>query len=131
MGLILAVLIFVCIIPVAIIVLIVSAITKKSKDSKSDFSEAVRNIYAYIILIITLTTIIVGTISAFRVGLDILLPEKSIYEIKYQNVERERNQNIIEFFTEMSLVVTVIPIFIYHNKIDKNARKVKTEEVDN
>ena len=130
-GLILAIGIIVCIIPIAIIVLIVLAITKKNKENKNDFSEAVRNIYVYIILIITLTTIIVGTISTFRMGLDILFPEKSIYQTKYQYEERERNQNIIDFFTEMSLVASVIPVFIYHNKIAKKARKVKIEESKN
>lgn len=130
-GLILALGIIVAIIPIAVIVLIVLAITKKNKENKNEFSESVRNIYVYIILIITVVTIIVGVISTFRMGLDILLPEKSIYESKYQNEERERNQNIIEFFTETSLVVSVIPVFIYHNKIAKKTRNEKKEEINN
>ena len=119
------------ILAIGILVLIVLAITKRNKENKNEFSEVVRNIYVYIILIITLAIIIVGAISTFRTGLDILFPEKSTYQTKYENQERERNQNIIGFFAGMSLVASVIPVFIYHNKIAEKARKVKIEESDN
>lgn len=130
-GVILAIGIIICILPIAIVALIISAIVKKNKENKNGIEETIRNIYVYIILIITLVAIITGVISTFRIGLDLLLPEKSIYESSYQSEQQERNESIIEFFTEMSLVISVIPVFIYHNKIAKKARKVKTEEVNN
>ena len=128
-ALIIAVGVIACIAPIAIVVLIVSAIVKKNKENKNNFDESIRNIYVYIILIITFVTIVGGVISTFRMGLDILLPEKSIYESKYQNEEREKNENIIQVFTEMSLVVAVIPVFIYHNKLAKKSKMVKVEEI--
>ena len=52
-------------------------------------------------------------------------------EKKKKEEERERNKKIIEVFTEMALVVSVIPVFIYHNKIAKKARNEDKEEVKN
>ena len=106
-----------CIVPVAILILIISAIVKRNKEDKGQFEETIRNVYVYIILIITLVTIIVGVINTFRIGLDVVLPEKTIYENSYNSEERQKNENIIEFCTTMSLVIAVTPIFIYHNKL--------------
>jgi len=120
--------IIVCILPIAIIALIISAIVKKNKESKSNFEEIIRNIYIYIILIITFISIIAGIIGTFRIGLDVILPEESVYETSYQDKQQERNGNIIELFTTLALVIAVTPVFIYHNKLAKEARKVNLEE---
>ena len=117
-----------CIGPIAILVLIISAIVKRNKEDKGNFEESIRNVYVYIILIVTLVAIIAGIIATFRIGLDVLLPEKSTYESSYSSQEREKNENIIELFTTISLVVSVTPIFIYHNKIARKSRNIKVEE---
>ena len=120
-----------CIGPIAILVLIISAIVKRNKEDKGNFEESIRNVYVYIILIVTLVAIIAGVIATFRIGLDIVLPEKTINQSSYSSEERERNENIIELFTTISLVVSVTPIFIYHNKIAKKSRAIKAEEIHN
>ena len=117
-----------CIVPVAILILIISAIVKRNKEDKGQFEETIRNVYVYIILIITLVTIIVGVINTFRIGLDVVLPEKTIYENSYNSEERQKNENIIEFCTTMSLVIAVTPIFIYHNKLAKKSKVVNGGE---
>ena len=116
----------VCIVPIAVLVLIISAFMKRNKEEKSNFEETIRGIYVYIILIVTLITIISGVITAFRIGLDIALPEKS--QSAYSSEEQDRNENIIELATTISLVVTATPIFIYHNNLAKKSREIKTEE---
>ena len=120
-----------CIFPIAIVVLIVSAIVKKNKEDKSNFEETIRNIYVYIILIVTLFAIITGVIAAFRIGLDVVLPEKSVYESSYSSEQMEKNEDIIELATTISLVVTVIPVFSYHNKLAKKNRNIKNQETNN
>lgn len=120
-----------CIIPIAVVVLIISAVVKKSKEDKSNFEEVIRNIYIYIILIITLVAIITGVIATFRIGLDVALPEKSTYESSYSSQERVKNENIVELFTTIALVASVTPVFIYHNKLAKKSRTTKVEEVNN
>ncbi len=120
-----------CIGPIAILVLIISAIVKRNKEDKGNFEESIRNVYVYIILIVTLVAIIAGVIATFRIGLDVVLPEKTINQSSYSSEERERNENIIELFTTISLVVSVTPIFIYHNNIAKKSRAIKAEEIHN
>lgn len=119
----------ICIIPIAILVLMISSIVKRNKEDKGNIEETIRSIYVYIILIITLVAIITGVIATFKIGLDLVLPEKSEYQSSYNNEERERNQNIIELFTTLSLVVSVTPVFIYHNKLAKKSKLTKVEEI--
>ena len=116
----------VCITPIVVLVLIISAFMKRNKEDKGNFEESIRGIYVYIILIISLITIISGVITSFRIGLDIALPEKS--QSSYSSEEQDRNENIIELATTISLVVTATPIFIYHNNLAKKSREIKTEE---
>ena len=85
----------------------------------------------YIILIVTLVAIIAGVIATFRIGLDVVLPEKTINQSSYSSEARERNENIIELFTTIALVVSETPIFIYHNKMAKKSRAIKAEEIHN
>lgn len=117
-----------CIIPIGIIVLIVSAVVKKGKDSKGNFDDSIRSIYTYIILIVTLIAIIVGVIATFRIGLDVLLPEETVYQSSYSNEQRQKNQNIVELYTTLSLVISVTPVFTYHNKLAKKIKAAKLEE---
>ena len=117
-----------CLAPIAILVLIISAVVKRNKEDKGNFEETIRNIYVYIILIITLVAIISGVSATFRIGLDIVLPDKSTYQSSYSNEQIKRNENIIELCTTLSLVVAVTPIFIYHNKLAKKSRETKNEE---
>ena len=83
-----------CIIPIGIISLIISAVVKKNKESKVSFEDSIRSIYVYIILIITLIAIIAGVIATLRIGLDVLLPEESLYQSSYSNDQQEKNENI-------------------------------------
>ena len=117
-----------CIIPVGIISLIISAVVKKSKESKVSFEDSIRSIYVYIILIITLVAIIAGVIATLRVGLDVLLPEESLYQSSYSSDQQEKNENIVELFTTLSLVISVTPVFTYHNKLAKKIKADKLEE---
>ena len=120
----------VCVIPIAIIATIVSAIAKKNKDEKSNFENSMRSIYCYIVLIITLFAIVIGTIIVFRIGLDILLPEESTstYSSSYEYEEIEKNENVVELLSTTSLVIACIPIFIKHNKLTKELRENKNVE---
>ena len=117
-----------CVIPIGIISLIISAVVKKNKESKVSFEDSIRGIYVYIILIITLIAIIAGVIATLRIGLDVLLPEESLYQSSYSSDEQEKNENIIELFTTLSLVISVTPVFIYHNKLAKKIKADKIEE---
>ena len=118
----------ICIVPVAIVILIIQAISKRNKDEKQCFDETIRNVYIYLILIITLVAIITGVITAFRVGLDVALQEKSIGSTTYNYPEREKNKNIVELCTTLSIVITSIPIFVYHNKLAKKDKELKKQE---
>lgn len=130
MGILLVVIfgILICVVPVAIVILIIQAISKRNKDDKHGFDETIRNVYIYLILIITLVAIITGVITAFRVGLDVALPEKSIGSTTYNYPEREKNKNIVELCTTLSIVITSIPIFVYHNKLAKKDKELKKQE---
>ena len=119
----------ICIVPVAIVILIIQAISKRNKDDKHGFDETIRNVYIYLILIITLVAIITGVITAFRVGLDVVLPEKSTTSYTtYNYSERERNNNIVELCTTLSIVITSIPIFFYFYKLEKKDKELKKQE---
>ena len=83
----------VSILPIVIIALIIAAIIKKSRDTKSNFEDTIRNIYVYVILVITLICLIAGTIATFRLGLDVILPEESVYS--YNSDQIEKNENIV------------------------------------
>ena len=126
--------IIVFIFPIAIIALIISSIVKKNKEGKgknNSFERNIRNIYIYIILITTFISILFGVIVTFRIGLDVILPEESIYETSYSDEQREKNANIVELFTTLSLVIAVIPVYIYHNKLAQESRKVDMDEFEN
>ena len=120
-------LLMIFIMPIAIIALIVSSILKKKQDPNSSLEDPIKNTYCYIIIIITLFAIIVGTILIFRNGLDILLPEESLYT-DYNDKQADINRNIVNVLSTLSLVITCIPIFIYHNRITKELKKGKTIE---
>ena len=113
----------ICILPIIIIAFIISAISKKNKEEKSNFQDTIRNIYIYIILIIALITIITGIIGTFRIGLDLIFPEKSIYQTNDDQIDK--NENIIELCTTVSFVLSTIPVFIYHNKLAKRNKASK------
>ena len=117
--------------PIAILIVIVAAIVKKSKESKNSFEDTVRNVYIYIILIVTFVSIIAGTIATFSLGLDVLLPEKETYQTSYSREQQDRNEAIIELCTTFSLVLASIPVYIYHNKLAKKAKENKEVEINN
>ena len=133
MGIIIALIsLIIFIAPIVIVISIISALVKKGKEEKIKFEEMIRNIYIYIILIITLVAIISGVIVAFRVGLDLALPEKYSITTSYNSPEKEKNVNVVKLFTTISIVVTSVPIFIYHNKLAKELRRNKNiNEIEN
>lgn len=121
--------IIMCIVPIALIVLIVQAIAKKNnKEGKKDFEEEIRSIYIYLILIITLIAIIAGVIVIFSTGLDIILPEKSAGDETYNNQQWKLNKNIVSLITNITVLLTTLPIFVYHNKLAKKDRETKKQE---
>ena len=126
--------IIVCIFPIAIIALIISSIVKRNKEGKgknNSFERNIRNIYIYTILITTFISILFGVIVTFRIGLDVILPEESVYETSYSYKQREKNANIVSLITTLSLVIAVIPVYIYHNKLAQESRKVDMDEFEN
>jgi ABC-type Fe3+ transport system permease subunit len=120
-----------CLIPIAVLALIIGAILKK-KDAtqngseKRNFESAIRAIYIYLVLICALCAIIGGIISTFNYGLDVLLPEES-YNTTNSDLQ-DRNENIVQFATNISIFIVAIPIFIYHSKIAKKANKESENE---
>lgn len=115
------------VIPVAVVVLIIQAIGKKSKEKKA-FDNMMRNIYIYLILIITLIIIITCSISAFRVGLDILLPEERLYDNLYDYEQMNYNRNLVNFITTITSVIVTLPVFLHHNKLAREERNIKKSE---
>ena len=114
---------------ISIIVFIVQAMLKRDK-SKKNFNNLIRNIYIYLILIITLIIIISATIQMFNDGLDALFPEQTTSSSSYYSSERIFNRNITSMFTDLSILIVCIPIFIYHSKLakkDRENKKVKDE----
>lgn len=83
-------------------------------------------VVVYIILIVTLVVIVSGVIATFKIGLDIILPEKSANS----NEQMEKNENIINLATTLSFVVTATPIFIYHNRLAKKNKVTKDNKIE-
>lgn len=121
------------IIPVALIAAIVSASVKKANGTKSNFEHSIRNVYIYLILIISIIGIILGSIVTIRLGLDLILPEEPLYSQTSNSRDREKNENIVEFFTVASVLISLIPVFTSHSKLAKsinviNATKKETKD---
>lgn len=119
------ILLFFAIIPIAIISIIISAISRRNKSTNDekdqmDFEKIIRSIYVYLLLICLLCSMIGGVIYLFSSTVDYFLPEKatSTYEQGYP--ERERNVAIVGMFTASSILLATTPLFIYHNKIAKS-----------
>jgi len=138
--------VLVMLVPVAIVALIVAAAVNKDKGNDSTrFSNGVRAVYTYIIVIATLFMIIAGTITAVSSLLDYFLPESELEvvgencrdyysssycsattkEIKIQN---EKNIGMTEFASSLALVIVAIPLFVTHSKEAKRLREAKVEE---
>lgn len=116
---------FFCIVPIAVIVLIVKLLTSKKDDTKGlvNFERVVRSFYVYIILVFAFVMIVVGAISAFSSGLDILLPEvNNVESVRYVN---ELNESKVEFTEALAVLVTGVPLFVYHSKAAKSIEKSK------
>ena len=102
--------------PVSLVAMIIIAAGKKNKDDTMNIENSIRNVYLYTILIIALIAIIACSIGALRIGLDIILPEKTVggYTASEQV---SRNDSLISFFTNISIVAMAVPLFIKHNKL--------------
>jgi hypothetical protein len=112
------ILLFVLLVPIAIIGLLVSLIIKNNKNNDSaksdaDFAKMIRAIYIHFVLICLLCAIIGGTIWLFSSTVNLLIPEDHWYP------GREHNVAIVGMFTSSALLISTVPLFIYHNKITK------------
>lgn len=115
------------VIPIALISMIITAASKKNKDDISNVEHSIRNIYLYTILIVLILLLIIGSIYAVRVGLDVLLPKKQYNSNSYYSLDSydkiSKNENIVNLFTSISLVLVSIPLFIKHSKLAKETKK--------
>lgn len=116
--------------PIAILAAIVSASVKKTNGNKSSFEHSVRNVYIYLILIISIIGIIFGSIATIRLGLDLILPEEPLYSQTSNYREQEKNENIVEFFTLASVLISLIPVFTSHSKLAKSMNVNKKQSKD-
>ena len=107
--------------PVTLIAMVLTAAGKKNREDIKNTEYSIRNIYLYTILIISLFAIIICSISAIRIGLDIVLPEKSVNNY-YSSNQVSRNDRIIDFATSISIIIIAIPIFIKHSKLANNLK---------
>lgn len=109
------------VVPIAFVVMIFLSASKKNREDISRAEHALRNVYLYTLLIILLFTIIFCSIYALRLGLDIIFPEESTNSYSfYKSAEQKRNENLINLFTQISMVAVAVPLFIKHTKISKN-----------
>ena len=118
--------------PIAVLVAIISASVKKSNGAKSTFEHSIRNIYIYLILIVSIIGIILGSIVTLRLGLDLILPEEPLYSQTDSSIKREKNADIVEFFTVASLFISLIPVFTHHSKLAKciNINNISKKELN-
>ena len=127
-------------VPAAIVAFIVCAVINNEKGNDvSKFSNGVRTVYTYVIIIATLIMIVVGTIVAVSSLLDYFLPESELeyrctdnYSSRYcksttkeQRVQNERNMGITEFASSLALVIVSTPIFVSYSKDAKGLREAK------
>ena len=129
-------------VPAAIIALIVCAAINNDKGNDvSKFSNGVRTVYTYVIIIATLIMIVAGTIVAISSLLDYFLPESELeykctdkYSSRYctattkeQRIQNEKNIGITEFAGSLALVAVATPIFISYSNEAKRLREAKEE----
>ena len=108
--------------PITLIAMIITAASKKNRDEIANTEHAIRNIYIYTILIIMLISIIVFSISGLRIGLDLIIPEKRTSN-NYNYEQRDKNENIVNLITNISIIAVAVPIFLKHNKLAKDLKK--------
>lgn len=111
--------------PIAVIVLIVKLVTAKKDDENGmvSFEKGVRSFYVYAILVVAFCMLVLGAIGAFSAGLDILLPE--VADVTSRIYVNELNESKIEFAEAVGVLVTAIPLFVYHSKVAKSIDKRK------
>ena len=109
------------ILPVAFLVMIILAASKKNREDIARAEHSLRNVYIYTLLIILLFTIIFCSIYAFRLGLDLLFPEEETYRYSYSyaSPQYQRNVDLVNLFTQISMVIVAIPLFTKHSKLAK------------
>jgi multisubunit Na+/H+ antiporter MnhB subunit len=109
------------IIPIAVIILIIVAVSRSRKNTTNvepeSFEKIIRTIYLYLLLIILLFSIVFSVITAFSTAVDYFLPYES--QSNYYNLT---NQKLVEFITSVSLLVISLPLFIYHNRLVKKLK---------
>lgn len=114
------------ILPVIVVAFIIGAISKKNKTNRSekeqfkDFENIIRSIYVYFLLICLLCAIIGGTIYLFSSTVDYILPEQPYSYNEDNYLESRRNSYIVGIFTASSILLSAIPLFVYHSKIAKS-----------
>lgn len=112
-------------IPVVAVVMVITAVIKRnsSGNEQSDFEKITRAIYVYLILICLLCAMIGGTIFLFNSAMNYFLPEKEYSDhYLYNNEERNKNEALVGILTSSALLISTVPLFIYHSKIAKNEK---------
>jgi len=90
--------------PILLTVFIV-AVFIKNKDEES-FEEKIRAIYMYTVIIVSLVMMVVGVISLFSSGLNLIFPDD------FDNT----NRTVVSMITSATVVFISLPLFMYHNK---------------
>ena len=116
-------LVFIAVITAIITAVVKRAVTTNEAEEQANFTKTIRSIYVYLILICLLCAIIGGAILFFNSTINYLLPEENGYTShmdRHNYTERERNTAIVGMFTASAILVSTVPLFIYHNRIARN-----------
>lgn len=121
MSIIIALAIF--IIPIILVISLIVAFVKKSKDSeKSDeiFEKNIRTIYVYIVAIIFLFIVAFSVIGAANSTINYFLPENTAYYVNSEDQEIDiKNTYIVNLITAIGAFAISMPLFLYHIKLAK------------
>lgn len=112
-------------VPIAIAILIVVAISKGNKKNPEDtetFSDIIRTMYIYLIMILFLCIVIASTIAVFNSLLEVLLPTSTDTYTK--------NTNAVDLITNLTLFFVSVPVFTYYSSLARKESKKVTKSIE-
>jgi hypothetical protein len=119
--------------PIAIIILLVSALIRGVRKDKSEesFNNVIRTMYVYIVMIIFLIMIVGSIIAIFDSTLDVLLPEVVDNSYDPYASTRTMNRAIASLTSNAALFCISVPMFIYYSRLARkeHARVAKVANV--
>ncbi|MNP40565.1 hypothetical protein D3C76_1342140 [compost metagenome] len=115
------------VVPIFIVIAIIAAIIRRSKEGehKNDFEKNLRTIYVYLVTIIFLFALVFSVISMFNSGINVILPEKQVVSTntssEYLEASRKNreNSNIVDLMTSIAVFGVSLPLFMYHSRLAK------------